>query len=777
MTSKGPSKGAAPEPSAKRPFLGLTRKRRFRIYAGVAVACLAGFFLWAWTYLQPSRWYKYTDQVAFEQVARDVKLGHVVWEPAVPEPDTANVGQPTISPDGTLMIFSSVEEAGNANLFLRLWDGTRWLKPRPMRALNSAFHETAPALSPDGKFLYFASDRPGGRGGDDIWVAKWDGTEYAWPLPLTGSVNTPFDETDPSLAPDGGRLYYASNRPYVSEEEVIKAEALNGGEPLADVSDRKGNFDLYAADLAGDTPFDLITELQLSMLYSLRKGALADPEVMAKLGGSERTETAVDRGLAYLAESQADDGRWDLAKSGGTGGHDVAATSFALLAFYGRGERHDEECQYRQTVARGLEWLLAQQDRASGDLRGPNPQQNAMYDHGIASLAVVEAYGVTKDNALRTRAIAALEFITDSQHAEGGWRYQPGERGDLSVTGWYLMALASAKMSGLPVPEETLAGAVKFLRSVSGGEHGGSYGYTDPPGKRNSGRDGMNAVGYFCSLLVGASPNDATAFESARILNGSGVKDDDLYYLYYGTVAAYQNQGPLWRAWRDQMQPKLLRSQNKDGSWNARGNHGGQMGRAIGTALTVLCLEAHYRYTPLYGLGYEPGPDGPASGALDYALLPPSPHFRQGKYLEAYNSPADDTAPVVTDHGDFLYFASARDGGFGGSDIYRVRIGGAVTGTPANLGEEINSASNETDPALRMAGFEVVFNSDREGPSDALYRAGSRRIDRDYDYLKLPSFRWIFRNFHWLALFTGATTACVWLTRRALRPPNEEAPA
>jgi hypothetical protein len=770
MTAPDPEDPAPP----KRPFLGLTRRRRIRIYAGVVIAFIVGFGLWALSYLQPSRWYKYTDEVAFEQVARDVKLGHVTWEKAVLEDGTDGVRQPSISPDGTRMVYSSGKNDGNANLFLRRWSGNHWNKPRPMRALNSAFHETAPALSPDGKYLYFASDRPGGRGGDDIWVAKWDGVEYAWPLPLTGSVNTPFDETDPALSPDGGRLYFASNRPYVSEEEVIRAEALGGGEILANVNDQKGNFNLYAADLAGDTPFDLITELQLSMLYSLRKGALAAPEVMAKLGGSEKTEAAVDRGLAYLAESQSEDGRWDLGKNGGAGGHDVAATSFALLAFYGRGERHDQECRYQQTVARGLEWLLSQQDRATGDLRGPKPQQNAMYDHGIASLALVEAYGVTKDNALRTRAIAAIEFITGSQHKEGGWRYQPGERGDLSVTGWYIMALASARMSGVPVPEETLAGAVKFLRFVSGGEHGGSYGYTDPPGRNNSGRLAMNAVGYFCSLLTGDSPNDATAFESARILGESGVKDDDLYYLYYGTVAAYQNQGPLWREWREKMQPKLIGAQDGDGSWRAGGNHGGQMGKVIGTALTVLCLEAHYRYTPLYGLGYEPDPETPDARPLDYNLLPPSPHFRQGKYLEAFNSPGDDNAPVVTDHGDFLYFASKREGGYGGSDLYRARIGGTIASAPANLGEQINSAADETDPAVRMAGFQLLFNSDREGKTGALYSAGSRRIERRYDYLKLPSFGWIFRNLHWILLFAGTTTACVWLTRRALRsnPPS-----
>ena len=73
------------EPQEVRLFLGLTRKQRVRIYIWCALALVVVFFLWAWFYLQPRRWYTYTDEVAFQKVARDVKLGRVVWEPAATE--------------------------------------------------------------------------------------------------------------------------------------------------------------------------------------------------------------------------------------------------------------------------------------------------------------------------------------------------------------------------------------------------------------------------------------------------------------------------------------------------------------------------------------------------------------------------------------------------------------------------------------------------------------------------------------------------------------------
>ncbi|MBT4667427.1 MAG: hypothetical protein HOB63_13010, partial [Opitutae bacterium] len=462
-----------------KPFLGFTRRRRYKIYAWGALAIVLAAAIWSLSYLEPWRWHKYTDSIAVEKVARDVEPGYVLWEKAeaVSEVNASGdyIDQTVISSDGSRMVYASDVDGNNSNLFLRLWDGNNWGESRPMRALNSKFHETSPALSGDGNLLAFTSDRPGGQGGKDIWISKWDGVEYAWPLPLTTRVNTPFDEIDPTITPDGFTLFFASNRPHqatdISEKEAVKAAEA---EQLADVGDRKVDFDLYSADVASDKLSGLIVERQLSMLYSLREGALKDSEVMAKLGGSNETEKAVDKALAYIVSQQEEDGRWDIKKTGGQAGHDVSATAFSLLALYGRGERHDQQCKYQDNVRRGLDWLKAQ-EAGIGDMRG----KGNMYDHGIAALALVEAYGVTKDPDLRPMAQGVIDFIVDSQHEEGGWRYKPGDRGDLSVSGWMVMALASGEMSGIPIPKKTWEGVRGFLEIVGGGKDGGSYGYTD----------------------------------------------------------------------------------------------------------------------------------------------------------------------------------------------------------------------------------------------------------------------------------------------------------
>ncbi len=761
-----------------RTFLGLNQKQRFRIYGWGALTLLLGAAVWTLNYLDFFRWYSYQDQSGLNKAAKDVQVGHVLWEKAKPADGIARestILQSTISSNGARMVFSRGGSDGNSDLFLMLWDGNKWGKERPMRALNSNFNETSPDLSGDGNYLFFTSDRPGGQGGYDIWVSKWDGVEYAWPLPLTEVVNTPFDEIDPAIDPESLKLYFASNRPHqavgISEKE---AAAAAEAEQLADVSKQKVDYDLYAADIAGETPYKLVTARQLSMLYSLREGALADPEVMAKLGGSVQSEAAVDKALAYIVSQQEEDGRWDITKTGGAKGHDVAATAFSLLALYGRGERHDEPCKYQDNVKRGLNWLIGQQ-KVSGDLRGERPLNNAMYDHGIAALALVEAYGVTKDQELKKNAVASIDFIVEAQHEEGGWRYQPKQRGDLSVSGWMVMALASAEMSGINIPhkEKTWEGVRNFLKIVSGGKDGGSYGYTDSPGNRNSGKNAMNAVGFFCAQLTRSSSNAAKAFESALIMDKAGFNLADIYYAYYGTLAVYQHQGPVWRNWLKRMHEEFLKSQAADGSWHVNGPHTGPMGKVIMTALVTLCLEAHYRYTPLYGLGFEPDPSGPSSNVIEGESLPKDIHFRQAKHLAVLSADkVDDKAPVITEHGDFLYFSSSREGGEGGSDIYRARVSGESPRPPVNLGPEINSPSDEIDPAVRMAGFHLLFNSNREGDNHSLYSAKSKRVIKKYDYSKMPSGAWFVRNIGWLIALIASLGIFIFLVRKAMRQPG-----
>jgi hypothetical protein len=760
-----------------------TTNRKLRLLLTLTVVALVALALWLYDFLQPGTWRYYTDGHSTRQLARDVTPRPVLWEKAQPLAGdeivpSEDIQEPAIAPDGTRMIFTRGATAGNADLYLAHWDGRHWNGAEPMRALNSKFNERSPAFSRDSQYLYFSTDRPGGLGGYDVWIARWDGAEYAWPQPLDRMVNSPFDEFSPSPAADDKQLYFSSNRPskpLTKEDDKLSHKQLR--EKYA-----RTDFDVFAANRFPVGYTNRTVERATSLLYSLRQAALTDPVVMEKLGGSKDSEMAVNRALQWLAANQETNGHWSITRSGGQPGHDVATTAFALLAFYGHGERHDQPCQYRDTVTRGLRWLLAKQNKLTGDLRetqdgrGKERNGNAMYDQGIATLALTEAYGVTKDPDLFDAAQSAIYFLADAQHkAQGGWRYVPEPADtDLSVSGWVIMALESAQMSGVHVSPKTLTGVRKFLKSVATGAQGGHYAYM--PGNERS-TAAMTAVGFFCSQLMGLPANTPRAFESGAFLMNTPLTSDDVYYSYYGTLAAYQNQGPSWRAWNKALQTKILAAQSADGSWSAGGQFGSQMGRVITTSLLALSLEAHYRYTPLYGLGFEPAKNPAQFSTLALDQLPPVPEYDRARPLRELNSSADERYVSASSHGDFLFVASNRAGGYGGFDLYRARLSGDDAGAPVNLGPAINSAADDTTPCANMAGFQVVFSSNRGAAKDRyqLLSATSRIVSQRYHYTR-PDLAWVWENQRTPLLFalvgllvlgTGVTRIC--LQQRATR--------
>lgn len=331
-------------------------------------------------------------------------------------------------------------------------------------------------------------------------------------------------------------------------------------------------------------------------------------------GGDATTEAAVSAALEWLARNQSPDGRWD-ADAFGAGretaylGHDrggagaqadTGITGLALLALLGAGNTHLDG-KYRKHVQHGLEFLLMSQ-AASGSLQGNAELFASMYCHGIATLALSEAYAMTGDPRLRDGLRRAIGYTLDAQHAAGGWRYQPGDAGDMSQFGWQVMALKSAELGGMPIPGETRIRMTRFLRSVTSGPNRGYASYR--PGERPSRT--MTAEALVCRSLAGIENSPAAMNEGSRFIMEElpGSSATNLYYYYYATLALYQRQGSDWDRWNAALQRELLRDQRRDGdlagSWDPDGQWGSYGGRVYSTALAALCLEVYYRYLPLY---------------------------------------------------------------------------------------------------------------------------------------------------------------------------------
>ena len=337
--------------------------------------------------------------------------------------------------------------------------------------------------------------------------------------------------------------------------------------------------------------------------------------IAQRRGASPATEAAVVASLKWLADNQDVDGHWSARTHGGgrelmvlgrdrqgAGIHaDTGVTGLALLAFLASGHTH-RDGPYRETVRLGLQYLMKSQ-ASDGNLGGAAAGYARMYCHAMAAFALSEAYGMTQDERLKPTVQRAVDYTIAAQDPSGGgWRYNPGDSGDTSQAGWQLMVLKSAELGGIQVPVRTTNGLIRYLRSVSAGDHGGLASYR--PGEKVS--RPMTAEALVCWQFLGMPREHPANNEAADYLMGEipGQGQSNLYYWYYGTLATYQLEGTHWSRWNEALKRTLVESQRKSGelagSWDPSTVWGGYGGRVYSTAMAALCLEVYYRYLPMY---------------------------------------------------------------------------------------------------------------------------------------------------------------------------------
>jgi hypothetical protein len=273
----------------------------------------------------------------------------------------------------------------------------------------------------------------------------------------------------------------------------------------------------------------------------------------------------------------------------------------ALLALLGGGHTHLDG-QHRESVQHGLEFLVRNQ-AADGNLAGSARLYARMYCHGMATLALGEAYAMTGDLRLRPYVERAAAYTIGAQHpVDGGWRYQPGDQGDMSQFGWQVMALRSTELAGLPLPGRTRAGMIRFLNSVQTGRYRGLASYRP----RTRPTRTMTAEALACRLFLELDLNDEATGEAIQFLLQETPQSGEmnLYYWYYATLAVFQIGGEAWEVWNAALQQRLLASQETGGSlagsWPTDTVWGGYGGRVYTTAMAALCLEVYYRHLPIY---------------------------------------------------------------------------------------------------------------------------------------------------------------------------------
>ncbi len=345
--------------------------------------------------------------------------------------------------------------------------------------------------------------------------------------------------------------------------------------------------------------------------------------------------------LKWLARHQNEDGSWGVQGYLGRCGRvhpgrcspnpdsasadfDTGVTGLSLLAFLGAGFSHlsrdtHEGIRFGDVVRKGLQHLVSRQDLDG--FVGARTEHKEMYNHSIAALALCEAYGLTGSSLFRDNAQKSIDYLLLAQNPGKGWRYSAkcGDN-DTSVTGWAVMALKSAELSGILFPRSAYDGARAWLDEATE-ESYARTGYTfKGTGKvfcahnqHFDHQEALTAISVMCRIFMNRQKDskvNAGAELLMRDLPSYGGGKTDFYAWYYEALALFQfdgPSGPLWTRWSKSMIDALTKPQNlkprscNEGSWEPVDRWSCEGGRVYATAINALTLEVFYRYENVLG--------------------------------------------------------------------------------------------------------------------------------------------------------------------------------
>lgn len=340
-----------------------------------------------------------------------------------------------------------------------------------------------------------------------------------------------------------------------------------------------------------------------------------------------RIETAATRALGWLAAVQRPDGSFPTELNGQPG-----VTSLCVLAFMAHGNLPGEG-PHGELLHKALDYIVAQQKR-SGVLAAVAPTEpylhreargdvgsTAAYNHAISGLALCEAYGMSpnprRENAIRAalRATLAMQAWPKSRGDFGGWRYlhrHDNWDSDLSVTGWQLMFLRSAKNAGFEVQQQPIDDAVEYVRRCFDRQYG-VFEYEVSTRDRRS--RGMAGAGILALAHAGMHNSSEAQTSGDWILRHpfdkfneyiefspeNRHKDRYYYGLFNCSQAMYQLGGRHWEQFYPTAVRVLLDHQQPVGSWPVDSNgQDGKYGAAYSTSLATLTLAAPNQLLPIF---------------------------------------------------------------------------------------------------------------------------------------------------------------------------------
>lgn len=256
----------------------------------------------AFTALRPNQGKRRTSDDFIEEIYISYNSSGSWSQPQVVDINADyNVGTAGISPDGQKMLIFIGGANNTGDLFEIQKSGNSWSKPKTLGPkVNSRYLETTASITPDGKTLYFASNRPGGYGGMDIYKSRLN-AQGLWGEPenLGKEVNSRYNEDAPFIHPDQKTLFFTSNgHTTMGGKDIFKTVLMDGkwsnpqnlGYPINTTADddyftltADGKFGYFSSNRKGGTGgqdiyfFDMPEE-DANIALTMIKGKILDGE-------------------------------------------------------------------------------------------------------------------------------------------------------------------------------------------------------------------------------------------------------------------------------------------------------------------------------------------------------------------------------------------------------------------------------------------------------------------------------------------------------------------
>ncbi len=368
--------------------------------------------------------------------------------------------------------------------------------------------------------------------------------------------------------------------------------------------------------------------------------------------GNQNTEAAVLKVLWWLKAHQNADGSWGKSNK-------IANSALAVLTYLAHGEFPGAPSPYRRdfgpTVQLALDYIIGSL-YVGGDgqphFKGSDGNE---YSFLIATYALCEAYGMTRNPNCKEAAYRCLRRIVENQSSTGGWDYKVNRnstRDDLSFAGWAIQALKAGKMAGLR-PDGLKVAINKAINCLRKRSYSKSAGFTYTPTKNNNGGpSGLAGVGTLAMQFLGKG-SEAEAknalevmrdwkpgFTAEEVSSRKGLGGCPQYYCYYATQCKYQagmkagatkEDEITWQKWNAAMRKlypaSIIDVDEKVADWTGKEHRQGYYENKdahttrpyMDTCLAALQLMVYYRYMPTTSVkaGEDDEADEVAVKALD----------------------------------------------------------------------------------------------------------------------------------------------------------------